>query len=145
MCARSALLYMLVIALDAWAVLEQPAKSTMPLHPAFKCVLDLHELFPWCQKHVCETWMGAFGGATPKEHMLVSNKWWIFGMARDKPDLAQFGQNSKTVATTEVVEDAGGNHRKVTGGSETQRHRELHRRVRSNIPRALGRHSEERR
>ena len=74
MVGRCTLLMILVMALEGIWILEQPSSSLMCLHPrlkAFKNRIEERSLVNRCWWH-CHTWMGMYGGESPKATRLWS-------------------------------------------------------------------------
>ena len=74
MVGRCTLLMILVMALEGIWILEQPSSSLMCLHPrlkAFKNRIEERSLVARCWWH-CHTWMGMYGGESPKATRLWS-------------------------------------------------------------------------
>lgn len=117
MCARSALLFLFCTAKQGWAVIEQPISSVLASHPAARFLQDLADAFSWCGWHVANSYMGAFGGATPKMHRFFSNHRLVHALSRDRPSLSSFGSASRDVTRVDEVVNSEGRivKRKITG------------------------------
>ena len=92
--ARSALLWLLGAFKLAMLTLEQPDSSTMPKHPSWMYIKDLAKSVSWCHWYQTTTWMGAYGGKTPKGHILLSNTKLTAALARRKPKATGYGQGN---------------------------------------------------
>ncbi len=68
---------------------------------------------------------GLFFGETEKPHKLISNLWWVYGLARDKPSREKFRDRKKTTYTQVVTVDAAGvTHRAITGRPDLKKNEE---------------------
>ena len=74
--SRMALLWELIKVRKGIMWLEQPGSSRMHLHPR------LHQFMQRNPTYECHTWMGCFGGETPKPTVLRSNRWYVTKMKR---------------------------------------------------------------
>ena len=74
--SRMALLWELIKVRKGIMWLEQPGSSRMHLHPR------LHQFMQRNPTYECRTWMGCFGGETPKPTVLRSNRWYVTKMKR---------------------------------------------------------------
>ena len=97
----------------------QPGNSRILFHPAWQFILDFLGVYGLlgCGTFKAQTYMGAFGGSTLKEHFLLSNKRWVYGMAKDRPPSAQFNGGSQVVKK-EIVVKNGSKKQRVTGGPD---------------------------
>ena len=74
--SRMALLWEVIKVRKGIMWLEQPGSSRMHLHPR------LHQFLQRYPTYECRTWMGCFGGETPKPTVLRSNRWYVTKMKR---------------------------------------------------------------
>ena len=74
--SRMALLWELMKVRNGIFWLEQPGSSKMHLHPR------MHQWMQQNPTYECRTWMGCFGGETPKPTILRSNRWYVTKMKR---------------------------------------------------------------
>ena len=97
----------------------------MDEHDSTSFIRDLWRVFkfPWVRgDEIAYTFMGAFFGETEKPHKLISNLWWVYGLARDKPSQEKFRATKKTTYTQVVTVDAAGvTHRAITGGPDLKK------------------------
>ncbi len=97
----------------------------MDEHDSTSFIRDLWRVFkfPWVRgDEIAYTFMGAFFGETEKPHKLISNLWWVYGLARDKPSREKFRDRKKTTYTQVVTVDAAGvTHRAITGGPDLKK------------------------
>jgi hypothetical protein len=100
----------------------------MDEHDSTSFIRDLWRVFkfPWVRgDEIAYTFMGAFFGETEKPHKLISNLWWVYGLARDKPSREKFRDRKKTTYTQVVTVDAAGvTHRSITGGPDLKKNEE---------------------
>ena len=94
MVARCCLLLLLTLAKRCWYVVEQPKSSLMKEHCAMVYLSELQSL-PWVQEHMADTYMGAFQGDSEKPHVLLSNRYWIHALTRDRPTHMARSKNTK--------------------------------------------------
>jgi len=104
MVTRAALIMLLVMSKRAWWVLEQPVTSCMPSHPAMLHIQSLVGKLPWVQWHAADTFLGAFGAKTIKRVRLYSNKRWVHGLARSRPNPKDFKPSDTTTVTRKLVD-----------------------------------------
>lgn len=106
MVARVVMLALMCSALGHVWVLEQPSSSLMDAHPKFDWLLRLGKA---SVLRVCKvkTWMGMFGGGTPKPTTLWGNPLWLEGLQRKycKSEIVA------EVSATEKYEDSSGKTR----------------------------------
>lgn len=77
--------------------LEQPGSSRMHLHPR------LHNFMQRNPTYECRTWMGCFGGETPKATVLRSNRWWVTKMKRKMTEQLRKSLSTTCVRTVHPV------------------------------------------
>jgi hypothetical protein len=98
MVSRMCLCILFGVCLNLDWILEQPLSSIMTSHPRFQVLLNMSEL--GAIKHIMEvhTWMGSFGGFSPKPTMLVGTPVWLSRLARTLPwaDRARFKNTELT-------------------------------------------------
>ena len=105
---------MLLMAMGVWWIIEQPLGSCMGTHAALKLVQELatmHRL-PWCEWEEATTFMGSFGGPTPKPHKLWCNKFRAHALTRSRPSVEQ---PSEIVKVQTAVDSFGDVKTAVTG------------------------------
>ena len=111
---------LLALAQEGWYIIEQPLTSCMDMHDVLKFLESLWTqfCFPWVGGyHIAHTYMGAFGADTIKPHKLISNRWWAFGLSRDKPSLRSFESRRRTY-TSVITEDSAGNRKRAITGTK---------------------------
>jgi len=81
MVSRCIMIAAICICLGHVFILEQPANSLMEHHPKFRWLLDLARRGV-LRTASCRTWMGMFGGCTPKPTLLYSNATWLDKLKR---------------------------------------------------------------
>ena len=107
MVSRVVLLLHIMIAKNVFFVLEQPSSSVMQFHPR------LQQLFSRFRLYKCFTWLGAFGGGSPKPTVLNSAHDFVLRLYRplDREQLFSHGH----LMTKHYVDATGA--KRCTGGS----------------------------
>ncbi len=104
MVARCSLLVLLSIARGTIWALEQPSSSLMTLHPAMTWVRSFHGKMVNADWYECETFMGAFDGATLKPTTICGNRRLVHALGRSRQGIRG---NSATVYTVKANQTTG--------------------------------------